>query len=50
MVSYLYDLDRIVIQHEAYASQHTVAYSRAVGRLLGNEGGVFRRPMARRSS
>jgi len=50
MVSYLYDLDRIVIQHEAYAGQHTVAYSRAVGRLLGNEGGVFRRPMAKRSS
>ena len=48
MVSYLYDLDRVVIQHEAYASQNTVAYSRSVGRLLGKEGGVFRRPMARR--
>ncbi len=37
MVSYLYDLDKVVSNHEEYAGEHKIAYSKSVARLLNND-------------
>lgn len=54
MVSYLYDLDQVITQHEAYAGSRFVTHSKPVAQLLAGEGqgekGRFRLPGMRRSA
>ena len=49
MVSYLYDLDKVIAQHEAYASEQVVAHSKPVAKLLddSSDSGRFRLPGVR---
>lgn len=42
MVSYLYDLDKVIKNHEAYASENTVAHSKYVARMISGDRKVFR--------
>ena len=51
MVSYLYDLNLVISQHEAYAGEQTIAYSKTVSRLLDEQEpqSRFRIPGVRRT-
>lgn len=51
MVSYLYDLEQVIAQHEAYASERVVTHSKEVARLLSDttDGSRFRLPGVRRT-
>ncbi len=54
MVSYLYDLDKVIVQHEAYAGSRIVTHSKPVAQLIAGEGSGeksrFRLPGIRRSA
>ncbi len=49
MVSYLYDLEEVIAQHEAYAGERIIAHSKAVNKLLTDtsDTGRFRLPGVR---
>lgn len=55
MVSYLYDLDQVITQHEAYAGSRIVTHSKSVSQLIsvegnGGEKSRFRLPGIKRSA
>lgn len=54
MVSYLYDLDQVITQHEAYAGSRIVTHSKSVAQLISADGNGeksrFRLPGIRRSA